>query len=63
MAVINKLVLSGKDQKALSAVLRGMKELEGTEDQLKANIVPVQFVYGGLGGQPNVDLMSDSWKV
>jgi pimeloyl-ACP methyl ester carboxylesterase len=63
VAVINKLFLGGKDQKALSAVFRGMNGMEVTEDNLKANTVPVQFVYGRLERQPNVDLMSGSRKV
>ena len=45
-AAISKLVLRDKDQKALAAVLRGQKELAVTEAQLKANKVPVLFVYG-----------------
>ena len=45
-AAISKLALRDKDQKALAAVLRGQKELAVTEAQLKANKVPVLFVYG-----------------
>lgn len=40
------LFLEGKDRKALAAALRGFPELEVTEAGLKANTVPVQFVYG-----------------
>ena len=45
-AAISQRLLQNKDQKALSAVLRGQKELQVTEEQLKASKVPVQFVYG-----------------
>ena len=46
-AAITKLGLAGKDQKVLAAVIRGhLKGLVVTEDQLKANKVPVLFVYG-----------------
>lgn len=45
-AEIGKRAVADKDQKVLAAVLRGIKGLEVTEDQLKANRVPVQFVYG-----------------
>lgn len=45
-AALTKLGLAGKDQKVLAAVLRGQKGLAVTEDQLKANKVPVLFVYG-----------------
>jgi pimeloyl-ACP methyl ester carboxylesterase len=62
LAVINKLALAGKDQKALAAVLRGMKAMEVTADQLKAATVPAQFVYGRLEGQANVNLMIGAQK-
>jgi pimeloyl-ACP methyl ester carboxylesterase len=45
-AAFSDLFLKGKDQKALAAVLRGFPGLEVTEADLKANKVPVQFVYG-----------------
>jgi len=45
-AAFSDLFLKGKDQKALAAVLRGFPGLEVTEAKLKANKVPVQFVYG-----------------
>lgn len=38
--------LGGKDQKALAAVLNGQQGWQVTEAELKANTVPVQFVYG-----------------
>nr|BAN08463.1 hypothetical protein [uncultured bacterium] len=43
---MSKLALGDNDQKSLAAVIRGQKELVVTEAQLKANKVPVQFVYG-----------------
>lgn len=43
---MSKLALGDNDQKSLAAVLRGQKELEVTETQLKANKVPVLFVHG-----------------
>ena len=45
-AAFSEAFLNGKDQKALAAVLRGFPGLEVTEAELKANTVPVQFVYG-----------------
>jgi pimeloyl-ACP methyl ester carboxylesterase len=45
-AAFSALFLGKKDQKALAAVLRGRKGWEVTEAELKANAVPVQFVYG-----------------
>jgi pimeloyl-ACP methyl ester carboxylesterase len=45
-AAFSALYLGGKDQKALAAVLRGQSGWEVTEAELKANKVPVQFVYG-----------------
>ena len=47
-AALSGLFLAGKDQKALAAVARGMTGLQVTEMELKANRVPVRFVYGGL---------------
>jgi pimeloyl-ACP methyl ester carboxylesterase len=47
-ATLSTLFLSGKDQKALAAVLRGQPGLEVTEAELKAVKVPVRFVYGKL---------------
>lgn len=44
--VMGKLALGNNDQKVLAAVIRGQKELIVTEEQLKANKVPVQFVHG-----------------
>jgi pimeloyl-ACP methyl ester carboxylesterase len=38
--------LKGKDQMALAAVLRGFPRMTVTEAELKANKVPLQFVYG-----------------
>lgn len=43
---MSKLALGDNDQKVLAAVIRGQKELIVTEEQLKANKVPVQFVHG-----------------
>jgi len=45
-AAFSSLFLGKKDQKALAAVLRGRKGWEVTEAEMKANRVPVQFVYG-----------------
>lgn len=44
--VMGKLALGDNDQKVLAAIIRGQKELIVTEEQLKANKVPVQFVHG-----------------
>jgi len=45
-AAFSNAFLGKKDQKALAAVLRGRKGWEVTAAELKANRVPVQFVYG-----------------
>jgi pimeloyl-ACP methyl ester carboxylesterase len=45
-AAMGKLALLGQDQKALAAVIRGLPKLEVSAEKLKANRVPVAFVYG-----------------
>lgn len=45
-AAVGKLVVRGKDQKALAAVMRGFDGLRVTEAQLRANKVPVRFIHG-----------------
>jgi pimeloyl-ACP methyl ester carboxylesterase len=45
-AALGKLVVLGQDQKAFAACIRGLAKLEVTAEQLKANKVPVAFVYG-----------------
>src|SRR5207244_13049280 len=57
------LFLRGKDQKALAAVLRGMPGLAVTEAELRANKVPVQFVYGSREAAFLKDLIAASRKV
>ena len=47
-AALSNLFLGGSDQTALAAVARGLTGLEVTEKELKANRVPVRFVYGSL---------------
>jgi pimeloyl-ACP methyl ester carboxylesterase len=45
-AALGKLALLGQDQKALAAVMRGLPKLEVSAEKLKANKVPVAFIYG-----------------
>jgi hypothetical protein len=45
-AALGKLALFGQDQKALAAVIRGLPRLEVGTEKLKANKVPVSFIYG-----------------
>ena len=45
-STFSKLVIGKKDQKALAAVLRGQVGLFVTEQELKANNIPVRFIYG-----------------
>jgi pimeloyl-ACP methyl ester carboxylesterase len=45
-AAFSEQFVGTKDQKALAAVLRSQKGWEVTEAEVKANKVPVQFVYG-----------------
>jgi pimeloyl-ACP methyl ester carboxylesterase len=47
---ISKMIIGDQDQKALAASVRGGMTLEVTEAQLKANRVPVQFIYGSNDG-------------
>ena len=61
-AAFSELFLGKKDQKALAAVLRGQKGWEVTEAELKANKVPVQFVYGSREAQFLKDIIAASKK-
>jgi len=63
VAGFGALFLRDKDQKALAAVLRGMPGLEVTEAELRANRVPVQFVYGGREAKFLKDLIAASKRV
>jgi pimeloyl-ACP methyl ester carboxylesterase len=62
-AAFSELFLKGKDQKALAAVLRGFPGLEVTEAELKANKVPVQFVYGNREASFLKDAIAAARKV
>ena len=57
------LFLNGKDQKALAAVLRGARSWEVSEAELKANKVPVRFVYGSRESKFLMDIIAASRKV
>src|SRR5262249_24085847 len=46
----SKFVVHDQDQKALAANVRGQSSLAVTEEQLKANRVPVLFAYGSRDG-------------
>lgn len=48
---MGQLLVQGQNQKALAAVVRGIKELEVTGDQLRATKVPVLIVYGNKEGE------------
>jgi pimeloyl-ACP methyl ester carboxylesterase len=63
VAGFNALFMGNKDQKALAAVLRGTPGLAVTEAELKANKVPVQFVYGSREAPFLKDLIAASKKV
>jgi pimeloyl-ACP methyl ester carboxylesterase len=47
---ISRFIIGSQDQKALGASVRGGKDLQVTEAQLKANRVPVLVVYGSRDG-------------
>jgi pimeloyl-ACP methyl ester carboxylesterase len=61
-AAFSKFALGKQDQKALAAVLRGMTGMEVAEEKLRANAVPVLFVYGDLEGKANVALITGAAK-
>lgn len=61
-AAFSALFLGKKDQKALAAVLRGRTGWEVTEAELKANRVPVQFVYGSREIAALKDIVAASKK-
>ena len=63
VAGFNALFMGNKDQKALAAVLRGMPGLTVTAAELRANKVPVQFVYGSREATFLKDLIAASKKV
>jgi len=63
VAGFNALFMGNKDQKALAAVLRGMPGLAVTEAELRANKVPVQFVYGSREAAMLKDLIAESKRV
>jgi pimeloyl-ACP methyl ester carboxylesterase len=46
-----QLLVLGQDQKVLASVIRGIRDLEVTTDELKANQVPVLMVYGSREGE------------
>ncbi len=45
-SMISTLLVRGKDQQALAAVMRGQPGLAVTEEELAASAVPVLFIYG-----------------
>ncbi|HYH63879.1 MAG TPA: alpha/beta hydrolase [Urbifossiella sp.] len=59
-AAFSDLFLGKKDQKALAAVLRGRAGWQVTEAELRANKVPVQFVYGSREVQGLKDIIAGS---
>jgi pimeloyl-ACP methyl ester carboxylesterase len=61
-AARSQLLLRDQDPKALALVLRGQPRLEVTEEQLKANKVPVCFVYGSREGELK-ELITGAQKV
>ena len=64
--LINKMAFGDRDlkeQKALAAILRSGKELAVTEDQLKANKIPVLFVFGSRESAPFKEGITEAIKV
>jgi pimeloyl-ACP methyl ester carboxylesterase len=61
-AAFSEAFIGKKDQKSLAAVLRGRKGWEVTEAELKANTVPVQFVYGSRETASLKDIIATSKK-
>jgi pimeloyl-ACP methyl ester carboxylesterase len=57
-AMISKVMLRGKDQRALAAVMRSQARLEVTEAELVASQVPALFVYGGREAPWKIDLIT-----
>lgn len=49
--IIGNALVFGQNQQALSAVISGIKDLEVTEQELKANKVPVLMIYGSREGE------------
>jgi pimeloyl-ACP methyl ester carboxylesterase len=49
--LIGQAIVFGQNQQALSAVITGIKDLEVTEEQLRANKVPVLVIYGSREGE------------
>jgi pimeloyl-ACP methyl ester carboxylesterase len=62
-AGFNSLFIGKKDQTALAAVLRGMPGLAVTDAELRANTVPVQFVYGSREATFLKDLIASSRRL
>jgi uncharacterized protein (TIGR03067 family) len=52
-----------KEQQALAALLRSGKELAVTEERLKANRIPVLFVYGSREAAPFKEGITEALKV
>jgi pimeloyl-ACP methyl ester carboxylesterase len=62
-SAFSALFLGTKDQKALAAVLRGQPGWAVTEAELRANKVPVQFVYGSREVQGLKDVIAGARRV
>jgi pimeloyl-ACP methyl ester carboxylesterase len=62
-SAFSSLLLGKKDQKALAAVLRGQPGWQVTEAELRANKVPVQFVYGSREVQGLKDIIAGTRRV
>jgi pimeloyl-ACP methyl ester carboxylesterase len=61
-ALISKIMLRGKDQRALAAVMRSQPRLEVTEAELAGNEVPALFVYGGREAKCKIDLIEGAMR-
>lgn len=59
---LGQALIVGQNQKVLAAVVRGVADLEVTEDQLRANKVPALFLYGSREGEAKLRIQ-ESKKV
>ena len=62
-SLVSSILLKGKDQQALAAVMRSQSQLEVTEAELAASTVPVQFVYGGREAACKLDVIDAALAV
>ncbi|HMP08439.1 MAG TPA: alpha/beta fold hydrolase [Lacipirellulaceae bacterium] len=56
--LVSRMMLAGKDQLALAAVMRGLQQLEVDEAKLSACTTPVAFAYGGREAATKVEMIA-----